>query len=465
MARRVCPCGICDNVNRPCACTACINPRLLERYKLLRRFSRRRDFLRIQVEARLKAKHEADQQHQWSLIHSDRILKLKERLKECENELRKGKEELSKKKQVLDAQSYSLAIASAQLAKKQVEQLGQHQPDLVRTHNVQLANINAELQQRRRSFFRQLNKVFPLKLVSSSSVGGNLSTSQLWTICGARLPIRDDPQSVEKEDLGSSLGYMLQLVNLAARYLCAPLLHNGRFRGSSSSIWQRSSYWDANCSKSGELPLFMVANGGRSSEEHTFSDRGTSIMGFSTIETIGEDRPGDGFDISPRYGSSSMQNLEMHTAVQKGIKLLKRSVVCVTAYGFNELLPSSPSSMATFQAFSELMNLLSSKEIKLRSSQHQISSLADSALSTVSTMDIRRDGRDRREFKVVVGGTSNINSSFYCISRDLDHAEGRVAESAFDEWDIVEPITLPPPPSHSEDVEHWTRAMFVDATK
>ncbi|KAI5071498.1 hypothetical protein GOP47_0013749 [Adiantum capillus-veneris] len=465
MARRVCPCGICENVNRPAACAACINSRLLERYKLVKRFARRRDVLRIQVEARLKAKHEADQQHHWSLIHNDRISKLKEKLRDCENELKKGKEELSKKQQVLDAQSHNLAIASAQLAKKQVEQLGQHQSDVARTHSLQLANINTELQQRRRSFFRQLCKIFPLKVMSSSSVGGNLSTTQLWTICGARLPIRDDPQSVTKEDLGSSLGYMLQLVYLAAHYLCAPLLHEGRFRGSFSSNWQRSSYWDASCSKSGEYPLFILANGSSSSNEHTFSDKGTSIMGFSTIESIGEDRPGDGYDNSPRYGSSSVQNLEMHTAVQKGIKLLKRSVVCVTSYGFNELLPASPSNMTTFQAFAELMNLLSSKDVKLRSSQHHISSLADSALSTVSMMDIRREGKDCREFKVVIGGSSNINSSFYCIGRDLDHTEGKVMESVLDEWDMVEHITLPPPPSHSEDVEHWTRAMFVDAKK
>lgn len=32
-------------------------------------------------------------------------------------------------------------------------------------------------------------------------------------------------------------------------------------------------------------------------------------------------------------------------------------------------------------------------------------------------------------------------------------------------WDLVEHPTFPPPPSQCEDVEHWTRAMFIDATK
>jgi hypothetical protein len=32
-------------------------------------------------------------------------------------------------------------------------------------------------------------------------------------------------------------------------------------------------------------------------------------------------------------------------------------------------------------------------------------------------------------------------------------------------WDLVEHPKYPPPPSQSEDVEHWTRAMFIDAKK
>jgi hypothetical protein len=39
-----------------------------------------------------------------------------------------------------------------------------------------------------------------------------------------------------------------------------------------------------------------------------------------------------------------------------------------------------------------------------------------------------------------------------------------LADSTVDGWDIVEHPRLPPP-SRSEDVEHWTRAMFIDATK
>lgn len=38
-------------------------------------------------------------------------------------------------------------------------------------------------------------------------------------------------------------------------------------------------------------------------------------------------------------------------------------------------------------------------------------------------------------------------------------------ENLIEGWDLVEHPTFPPPPSQTEDVEHWTRAMFIDATK
>lgn len=464
MARRAFVCNICNNTNLPSACAACINFRLLETYKLFKRLSKHRDDLHFQVEACLKAKHETDQQHQWRIAHKDRITKLKEKLRKAEDDLKKGKEQLVHKRQCQEAQSHSLAIAKAQLAKRQVEQLGQHQPDLVRTHSLQLTNISSELQQWRRSVFRLLCKFFPLKHKSFANVGGKAGASQSWTICGINLPIGDDPHSVSKQELEASVGCLFQLVQLAATYLCAPLLHAGRFRGSSSKIWQRSSYWDGS-SNSGEYPLFIAAHDRGLLEEHTFSDKGTSIMGFSTIESFGVERLGDGHSTSSLHGSRSVHPPEMRTDVQKGIKLLKWSVSCVSSYGFNELLSSMPSNMTTYQAFAELMALLASREIKLRST-HQTSSLADSVASTASTLDMHRERRDGKEFKVRIGGSSNLNSSLYCIGKDSDYTEIKAGEyPPVDGWDMVEHATFPPPPSNSEDVEHWTRAMFVDARK
>lgn len=43
-------------------------------------------------------------------------------------------------------------------------------------------------------------------------------------------------------------------------------------------------------------------------------------------------------------------------------------------------------------------------------------------------------------------------------------AESGRPDSLVEGWDIVEHPTFPPPPSQSEDIEHWTRAMIIDAT-
>lgn len=321
-------------------------------------------------------------------------------MQESERDLRKGKEELSEKQRDLDARSSFLAVASAQLAKKQVEQLSHFQPDLVRAHILGHTSMASELHQKRRIVIRQLCKAFPLKLVSPSNAGGRKegsNLSQYWTICGARLPVGDDPHSISSQELAASLGYMVQLLNLVSQYLSAPLLHSARFAGSASRIWQRSSYWDSDSSDSIEYPLYIPQHSCTSSEDHIFPDKGTSILGFSSTEDPGTGSLEDGNLRSPRYEGDYLQSMETHKEVQKGIKLLKRSVACVSSYGFNLLLSSVPPNMTTFQAFAELMTLLSSKEVRQRpsrSTQHHISNLAESAQSSSSAMEMSRQGRD-----------------------------------------------------------------------
>lgn len=60
----------------------------------------------------------------------------------------------------------------------------------------------------------------------------------------------------------------------------------------------------------------------------------------------------------------------------------------------------------------------------------------------------------------------NLSSSAasYLYPNELSDNGGKT-ENLMEGWDLVEHPTFPPPPSHTEDVEHWTRAMFIDATK
>ena len=88
-------------------------------------------------------------------------------------------------------------------------------------------------------------------------------------------------------------------------------------------------------------------------------------MGFSTMEGTSDSRVEDIYGNS-KYGSSSLQTIEMHSEVRKGIKLLKRSIACVSSYGYSHLLVPVPSNMSTFQMLTELLFMLSSKDVRQR---------------------------------------------------------------------------------------------------
>jgi len=176
------------------------------------------------------------------------------------------------------------------------------------------------------------------------------------------------------------------------------------------------------------------------------------------------------------YGSSSAHSSEVDKDLQKGIHLLKKSVACVTAYCFNSFSIPSPTELSTFEAFERMLTfmyskdartMLSSKEAKLRSRRrmrqsnrpvHE-SSVADSGISSSSLEESRHANVEMR--LGVRGGPSRMTSFLYTN----EMSDMRRAENQFDGWDIVEHPTLPPPPSHSEDVEHWTRAMIIDAKR
>ena len=78
-------------------------------------------------------------------------------------------------------------------------------------------------------------------------------------ICGAVLPVCGDSAATSAEQLGAGLGSLLHYVSLAARYLACPLLHVGSFRGSTSTVWRRTSFWSDAGSQ--EMPLYRGSDG------------------------------------------------------------------------------------------------------------------------------------------------------------------------------------------------------------
>lgn len=60
---------------------------------------------------------------------------------------------------------------------------------------------------------------------------------------------------------------------------------------------------------------------------------------------------------------------------------------------------------------------------------------------------------------------SNLPSSAASFIYATEPSDIGKNENLIEGWDLVEHPTFPPPPSQTEDVEHWVRAMIIDATK
>ncbi|XP_024377027.1 uncharacterized protein [Physcomitrium patens] len=482
MARRSCVCGICESVNLPSVCSACINYRLLERYKLLKNLAQGRDFLRQRLDEKLIAKREAELQQHWRVEHAERRAQLKERLRQCKEDFIQGKMKRDLMQHDLDAQVRFLSAASAQVATKRLELLAHFYPDLIRAQSLVHTAVASDLYQKRRMVIRQLCKILPLRR-SSMTVEerqkweGSCSGPQSVRICGARLPLGDDPLTTPHMELAASLGYMVQLVSLAARYISGPLLHSSGFAASSSRVWQRSSYFDSRpASRSEEFPLFIPRKGGctSSGDDNELSKSVGSTLGFSSMESPRIDTVESTASLV-NYGTSSGTR-ESYPDVQKGIKLLRRSVGCLCAYGFGQLSLSVPTDMSIFDAFAELLNILSSKETRSRSSRGNQQpngkfGLSEGPLARMRSglggmSDPNRFSPGSLSQRTPKGKVTSWNG-FYDVSTESEFMEAgpNSSDSTVDGWNLVEHPRLPPPPSNSEDVEHWTRAMFIDATK
>lgn len=478
MARKSHICGNCENVNVPSACASCVNGRLNEMYKLLNALQCDRDSLHKRLDAKLIAKREADEQRHWRLIHADKIAQLKEKRRLKENQLFQEKSKLEEKTKDLNIRKSLLDRANIELERKRTEQL-KFYSDLICTQSLGLAAVRLSLLQNQSVVIKQLCKIFPLHRVRNQGENTAGTSSEYYDqICNVRLPRGLNPHTVTPEELAASLGYMVQLLNLAVRYLNAPLLLNSGFAASCSRVWQRASYWDARpASQSKEYPLFIPRqNYSTAGEESSWSDNSSIDFGVASMESPRIPYLDSAGSRSFDYGSSSSHSPEVDKDLQKGIHLLKKSVACVTAYCFNSFSIPSPTELSTFEAFEKMLTFmyskdargkLSSKEAKLSSRRrmrqsnrlvHE-SSVADSGISSSS---LEESKNANVEMKLGVrDGPSRMTSFLYTN----EMSDMKRAENQFDGWDIVEHPTLPPPPSHSEDVEHWTRAMIIDAKR
>eukprot|EP00252_Welwitschia_mirabilis_P024466 TRINITY_DN7272_c0_g1_i1.p1 TRINITY_DN7272_c0_g1~~TRINITY_DN7272_c0_g1_i1.p1 ORF type:complete len:472 (+),score=99.40 TRINITY_DN7272_c0_g1_i1:199-1614(+) len=470
MAKRVYCCSICEGVHLSYICTTCANSRLTEKYKILTIEHHRCNVLYKRLNERLTSKCKGDERKYWRHIQDERLSQLKQQLELKRKQLHQGKEKLEEKKRELISRSALLEGASNTLQKKRMEQL-KYYSDLIHTQSLNLTNIRLELLNVQTIIIKHLLRVFPIGRINCVLDTREASSSgQYDVICKLRLPRGLNPQSVSPDELSASLSCMLQLLNLVASYLFAPLLLKSGFAASCSRVWQRASYWeDRPASQSQEYPLFIPRQDSMIANPEASSTFGVASMESPRIPNIDYGSSSSSFN----NGSSLTRSLKIDKDVQEGILLLKKAVACVTAYCVNAFYRSSPAELSTFEAFGKMLTFISSKEARsvLSSKESKTRQMLQSSMlaqqdhvadpkSSPFPLEETKHRKPERRF----GSRSGLSrtSSFLYTNEVADIGRN---ESTIDGWDIVEHPKLPPPPSHTEDVEHWTRAMIIDAKK
>lgn len=476
MSRRSSSCAICEHSNLSSICVTCVNFRLNEYYTILKSLKNRRDHLYSKLNEELAAKAKMDEQLNWKVLQNEKLTTQRERLQICRQQLLQGKSRKEKFSYDLKVRYAALDSATKMLEKNKIEQLEKSYPNYITTQNLGHMAITSERLHRQSVVVKQFCKLFPQRRVKVDGENKDTLNGQYDVICNARLPRGLDPHSVPSEELAASLGYMVQLLNLVVQSLALPTLHNSGFAGSCSRIWQRDSYWDARpSSRSNEYPLFIPRqNSCTMGGETSSSERSSSNFEVTSIDSERSPRLDSSGSFSFNYSSASVHSVERHQDLQKGIALLKKSVACLTAYCYNSLCLDVPTNASTFEAFVRLLAILSSsKEVKsavslkmaCSRSCKQVQQLNKSVWnmnSTVSSSTLMDSAHALPSMRNKYDpGPPVLANSFLGTTNKSD---GRRNESLIEGWDLVEPA-FPPPPSESEDIEHWTRAMFTDATR
>ncbi|XP_076932535.1 uncharacterized protein LOC143598117 [Bidens hawaiensis] len=468
-------CGICENSNLASICTLCVNYRLNSYGTNLTLLKSRRDSLYSKLSEVLVAKSKADDQLSWRVLQHEKLAALREKLHFRKEQLAKDKAKVEKLSSESKVRYELVESAMNVLEKNRKEQLEKYYPNLICTQSLGHMAITSECLHKQSVVIKQICKLFPQRKVHVEGDRKDGSSGQYDQICNARLPRGLDPHSVPSYELAASLGYMVQLLNLIVHNVGAPALHNSGFAGSCSRIWQRDSYWGARpSSRSNEYPLFIPRqNFCTTGVETSWSDKSSSNFGVASMESERKHRLDSSNSNSFNYTSASPHSIETHMDLQKGISLLKKSVTNVTAYCYNSLCLEVPPESSTFEAFAKLLAMLSSsKEVRTAVSLKMVCSRSSKQVQQLnySVWNVNSPMSSSTLVESTHTSASMRSTRDKCLSSSADSylyaadvADTVKNETLTDGWDLVEP-TLPPRPSETEDVEHWTRAMFIDAT-
>ncbi|KAL9269123.1 hypothetical protein AKJ16_DCAP23868 [Drosera capensis] len=466
-------CTICDTSNLASVCSNCVNFRLSEYHNVLKALNNRRDFLSSRLSDALAAKEKGDDQQTWRVQQNEKLAKLREKLRATKENLSQAKAKKKTMSHDLNIRYGFLESAEGMLAKHRSEKLEKYFPNWIQTQKLAHNALTRDL----------------LRKQSAVIVSGrkkDRANVHFDAICNACLPQGLDPHSVKSVELSASLGYMVQMLNIIVRHLAVPVLHNAAFAGSCSRIWQRDSYWDArSSSQSNEYPLFIPRQ--NHCAESSSSSKSSSNFGVSSMESEKKSQLDLLRSSSFNFSCASSHTVETHKDVQRGIALLKKSVACITAYYHHLLCLEFTNNTSTFGAFAKLLAALAFPEGRPPAPVKMAASWSDDFDSETANSVPDRSHKQGQQLNMSVGNANSLASSIVLLENshaslsmeNLSDSSVRglaasflstyipdfvKTENTIEEWDFVEHLPLPPPPSEAEDIEHWTRAMFTDAT-
>ncbi|KAG8079653.1 hypothetical protein GUJ93_ZPchr0007g6218 [Zizania palustris] len=460
-------CVLCEGSNLPSVCSACVNSRLAAYHTKRRMMKNVRDFLHSRVAARLESKRKGDEQRNWRASKSQDIKELKDQLAELKRRNATEKKKAEQAARDLKERTVLLNLALLTLKRKRADSPVMH-TNAMKVAQMGLMTTTSERLKGQSKAVKQLCKLFPLQRVIMDGEQKDGYNGPYDVICDARLPCGLDPHSVPSEELSASLGYMLQLLNIAVPILYAPALHVSGFGASCSRVWQRSSYWTTQQSQSKVYPLFIPRQNNCSvGEESSWTESGSGNFGIDSMDSdkklLFDSKRSGSFNFSAVSSHSS----ERHQDLQIGISLLKTSVTAITTYCYNSLGLDVPSNLLTFEALAKLLHMLSSSKALRSALESSIASRSEKqaqqinrsirmASSSISSNRSMMDSVHTTIMPSYLDLLLNSNSSILYNGKPTK--PGGLPDSILEGWDMIERDILPPPPSRVEDVAQWERA-------
>ncbi|KAI8548216.1 hypothetical protein RHMOL_Rhmol07G0255900 [Rhododendron molle] len=427
-------CAICENSNLASICTVCVNYRLNEYNTTLKSLKTRRDLLYSKLSEVLVAKGKADDQLSWRVLQNEKLARFKEKLRLRREQYSQGKAKIEKLSHDLKVKYELLESAMTTLERNRVEKLEKLYPNLICTQSLGHMAITSERLHKQSVVIKQICKLFPQRRLNLDGERKDGSSGQYDQICNARLPRGLDPHSISSEELAASLGYMVQLLNLVVHNVAAPALHNSGF-----AVFQVHSA----IIKYPGVENILVDVPSEVSTFEAFAKLLATLSSSKEVRSV--------FSLKVACSRSSKQVPHLNKSAWNMNSAISSSTLLESAHTLPVTIRSLWSALCR--------GLFGGSECA-----------CETGWALLQSATVVADGGG---WWWLGGGDvgwcfsrdSNLPSSAASFLYATEPSDIGKNENLIEGWDLVEHPTFPPPPSQTEDVEHWVRAMIIDATK